>query len=276
MALKFMRTFFQKRPVLLAFFLAITLIIVVTVFANRSLRPSRFSASLGAPSATAYRLMPGETVNLRIGQPYIITCPTELPRDGTGPNPGLLYPRWGTPWDIDLFGTFDEDNRTVTGSLLVYEFEVHEFEQDMHGNTVNVVQNFIQEKNMSLVGTARWPGACYGFPQCDGVKFHPGAMYYVQANTGAYSLGQYGIGREPGGNSIPFTCNSWSDGCFTAGTKIIMGDGSEKSIEDVRVGDDVLGWDEKTGAQRVSKVTETYVRHVPIPDVRPSHGVCDL
>jgi hypothetical protein len=65
MALKFMRTFFQKRPVLLAFFLAITLIIVVTVFANRSLRPSRFSASLGAPSATAYRLMPGETVNLR-------------------------------------------------------------------------------------------------------------------------------------------------------------------------------------------------------------------
>ncbi len=257
-----MNAFFHKRhAVLLLLFGGFALLAGAIFFYGTPVKLSRLSASLGTPSATSYVLMPGETVNLRLRQPYIITCPMELPEDGTGPNPGLLFPVWNkAPW-IDLFGTY-EDNRTVTGSLLMYEFE-----QGIDWNTGDTVQNFIREKDMMRIGISRWPGNSYGFPESktqflDWLK--PGTMYYVQADTGAYVFGQYGIGKEPGGDSIPFTCNSWTDGCFTAGTKITMADGSVKSIEHIRVGDMVLGWDEKTGEQKVSKVTETYVRQVPM------------
>ena len=54
--------------------------------------------------------------------------------------------------------------------------------------------------------------------------------------------------------TVPCACNA---GCFLAGTKISMADGSEKAIEKIQVGDMVLAFDEKTGElkpDRVSKV----------------------
>jgi intein/homing endonuclease len=42
--------------------------------------------------------------------------------------------------------------------------------------------------------------------------------------------------------------------CFAPGTMIFMGDGSKKAIEDVRVGDEVLSFDEKIGKTIIGKV----------------------
>jgi len=42
--------------------------------------------------------------------------------------------------------------------------------------------------------------------------------------------------------------------CFIAGTKVTMGDGSEKNIEDVVIGDDVLSFNESTLQNEVKKV----------------------
>ena len=44
--------------------------------------------------------------------------------------------------------------------------------------------------------------------------------------------------------------------CFPAGTKILMGDGEEKAIEDVVVGDFVMSYDEVLGVQVVEEVLE--------------------
>ncbi len=46
----------------------------------------------------------------------------------------------------------------------------------------------------------------------------------------------------------------YGSSCFVAGTKVIMGDGSEKSIEDVVVGDEVLSFNESTLQNEVKKV----------------------
>lgn len=46
--------------------------------------------------------------------------------------------------------------------------------------------------------------------------------------------------------------------CFVAGTLVRMGDGTEKSIEDVQVGDLVLSYDEERQAVTTSRVTKLY------------------
>ncbi len=51
-----------------------------------------------------------------------------------------------------------------------------------------------------------------------------------------------------------------TDECFPAGTPIRMGDGSKRAIEDVRVGDLVLAFDEAVGAFVVEAVEETFSR----------------
>ena len=52
---------------------------------------------------------------------------------------------------------------------------------------------------------------------------------------------------------------SWKmDGCFDSKTKILMADGSKKSIIDVDIGDEVLSFDEKTHSICKSKVTRKY------------------
>ncbi len=57
---------------------------------------------------------------------------------------------------------------------------------------------------------------------------------------------------------------SWFDfdNCFLAGTKIMMADGSYKSIEDAKIGDLVKAYDEKNHRTVNSKVTQTF-HHTP-------------
>jgi hypothetical protein len=57
---------------------------------------------------------------------------------------------------------------------------------------------------------------------------------------------------------------AWRDywSCFTAGTKITLADGSTKNIEDIKIGDTVIGFDPATGKTINSKVTDTANRMV--------------
>jgi len=47
--------------------------------------------------------------------------------------------------------------------------------------------------------------------------------------------------------------------CFLAGTPILMADGSTKPIEEIKVGDKVLAYNEKTGKTQNDKVTELFI-----------------
>jgi len=49
----------------------------------------------------------------------------------------------------------------------------------------------------------------------------------------------------------------WVSGCFVAGTKILMSDGTEKNIEDMQVGDRVVSYNRKTGEFYDVTVTQT-------------------
>lgn len=61
--------------------------------------------------------------------------------------------------------------------------------------------------------------------------------------------------------------------CFTAGTLVMMADGSSVAIEDVRVGDHVQTWDESTDTVTTSTVTTTYVtENVPTLTVATTTG----
>lgn len=48
------------------------------------------------------------------------------------------------------------------------------------------------------------------------------------------------------------------NGCFVAGTKILMADGSEKAIEDVEVGDSVIGYDDKLMKSKITTVKNKF------------------
>jgi intein/homing endonuclease len=73
---------------------------------------------------------------------------------------------------------------------------------------------------------------------------------------GAFTWGQIGDGSTP--NFAPPYGGDIAVGeppeCFVAGTLILMADGSEKSIESVAVGEEVLAWNENTKKVFPSKV----------------------
>ncbi|MFH1655240.1 MAG: polymorphic toxin-type HINT domain-containing protein [Candidatus Omnitrophota bacterium] len=48
-------------------------------------------------------------------------------------------------------------------------------------------------------------------------------------------------------------------GCFLAGTPILMADGSRKPIEEIKVGDEVLAYNEETATTQKDKVTKLFV-----------------
>ncbi|SDS63367.1 polymorphic toxin-type HINT domain-containing protein [Microlunatus soli] len=61
--------------------------------------------------------------------------------------------------------------------------------------------------------------------------------------------------------------------CFAAGTQVLMGDGSSKSIEDVQIGDEVVAADVETGETQGRRVLETYVHQdVATVEVETSSG----
>lgn len=79
-----------------------------------------------------------------------------------------------------------------------------------------------------------------------------------------YSVPNYGGGQRyrltaycsNDGGSISATCTTILS-CFLAGTKILMGDGSYKAIEDVKVGESVMSYDAEKGQFVGSQVVKT-------------------
>lgn len=64
----------------------------------------------------------------------------------------------------------------------------------------------------------------------------------------------------PGGmGNLPVCCSCDGGGessCFLAGTKITMSDGTKKNIEEVKIGDSILSFDQSTGQTKPYKVLE--------------------
>lgn len=57
------------------------------------------------------------------------------------------------------------------------------------------------------------------------------------------------------GDLVSFFITHNLGSCFVEGTKVIMGDGKEKNIEEINIGDEVLSFNEKTGKQESKVVT---------------------
>ena len=55
--------------------------------------------------------------------------------------------------------------------------------------------------------------------------------------------------------------SSGGGGCFVAGTKIIMADNTKKNIEDIKVGDNVIAYNDETKLFEPRKVTKSYIHH---------------
>lgn len=66
-----------------------------------------------------------------------------------------------------------------------------------------------------------------------------------------------GGGYGSGGNYCTSNCGGGS--CFLKGTLISLSDGTRKPIEELKIGDEVLAFDEVTDAIKPSKIVETFV-----------------
>lgn len=76
--------------------------------------------------------------------------------------------------------------------------------------------------------------------------------------------------KGAGGKLVSKTAKN---GCFVAGTQVLMADGSSKNIEDVQVGDEVTAADPETGETHGRRVVDTYVHeNVPTYDVNTTAG----
>ncbi|HOW35446.1 MAG TPA: Hint domain-containing protein [Candidatus Omnitrophota bacterium] len=62
-------------------------------------------------------------------------------------------------------------------------------------------------------------------------------------------------------NSCPVDCGTCSGGCFLANTPITMADGSQKPIQEVKPGDQVLSFDEKSKKIVTGTVTKLFVHN---------------
>ena len=117
-------------------------------------------------------------------------------------------------------------------------------------------------------------GVCYVSPTYteggDGVTPDPPASPAYDAGSYDYHEDFYSGGGDWG---VDTSVNSDPDGgmpsggysddtsggggsCFPAGTKIIMADGTQKNIEDVKIGEMVLSYDEETNKKTLSEVRE--------------------
>lgn len=98
------------------------------------------------------------------------------------------------------------------------------------GQEVIIATNTPEPKKSNLQ-LYYFPGATYTPTPSPTIPPQPD----VRRNEGGNRGGGGGRGGGPGGNSS----------CFIAGTKILMADNTQKNIEEVEIGDQVMGYDEK-------------------------------
>jgi YD repeat-containing protein len=90
--------------------------------------------------------------------------------------------------------------------------------------------------------------------------FDPGELALEATVGGAIGLLSFGVGRGMGSVSVRSARSArvWSckGNSFTAGTAVLMADGTRKDIEDVEVGEKVLATDPTTGRTEAKPVTD--------------------
>ncbi len=105
---------------------------------------------------------------------------------------------------------------------------------------------------------------CYSYSQSTYYSYSQGNYYsysygYGQANY--YSYGQssysYGYGQSSYGSY---------GGCFLAGTKVLMADGSTKEIQDIHPGDSIFSYDIPTNKLVVNTVAAVLIHASPTED----------
>ena len=82
----------------------------------------------------------------------------------------------------------------------------------------------------------------------------------IDVKKNSITVGQYFYDGD-GGRTRKINYASGQTGnntCFLAGTKVLMGDGGWKNIEDIKVNDRVASYDEKKMAKTSAKVTEMF------------------
>ncbi len=90
-------------------------------------------------------------------------------------------------------------------------------------------------------------------------------------NSNSRKMRDHGTsGYHPGGGTpaIPtdFGLPGWPGECFVAGTKVTMGDGSEKNIEDIAVGEEVLSYNVKTKEFETKQVSDVITQTHDLKD----------
>ena len=88
----------------------------------------------------------------------------------------------------------------------------------------------------------------------------------------AYSADCWSCGASArSGGATP--CAAAKTACFTAGTPVLLADGTSKPIEDIAVGDKVTAYNPDTGKTETRDVVRTFVHHdVPTYDVTLDTG----
>lgn len=130
---------------------------------------------------------------------------------------------------------------------------------------------------MNCLGRNVMTGAAAGMAE-GGVA---GGLSYA---TSGQPLTVAGLARATGGGMVAGGLTGGAAGgaltkvsgaaCFVAGTRVLLGDGSSKAIEDVVIGDEVLAADPDTGGTVAKPVVDTYVHHdVETFDVETTDGI---
>lgn len=83
---------------------------------------------------------------------------------------------------------------------------------------------------------------------CQGVKTCPGVVNPNPCRS-------YTVPPSP-----PLPITNDGSGCFLAGTSILLSDGSQRPIEEIEVGDEVMAFDEASAEFKPGRVLETFVK----------------
>ena len=147
-------------------------------------------------------------------------------------------------------------------SVLFQPYESEEF--DLIAKSIDICEALIKDPgqgvgsdvnweddpdNVSVLGLALAP--TYFMFSYETVPSHTNVLYASSPSIG-YRL-------TFGGQLVGYRRRNFSgESCFLPGTKILMADGTTKNIEDIKVGDLVKAFDEKTGEIKTAKVTKVF------------------
>ena len=109
------------------------------------------------------------------------------------------------------------------------------------------------------------------------MKWDPNATHGENNEPGGYvPVDASDYDANPEETSSPPSTPPQPGGCFAPGTKILMANGENKNIEDIKVNEFVIAYDEKTKKFISKKVTKSYIHHNTPQMVRLTFNTGDI